>query len=180
MYIAILQNSVYCEYTKQKKEDLYTKLKQVSWKHSSPILLAIYHLSSRLIHVRKEKVDQTLGGLHAILDVPDDQATPLRLHHLSFRDFPLKDDRCSDTHFSVDEKHAQEHLAKTIVYGLCPKRSRNKSVECMLTVVYPRMLRAMSYSDAFRQSFSMHTCTGFSILPKAALRFLTMVRFTTC
>lgn len=44
---------------------------------------------NRLLHLPKEVVDQTLEDLYAILDIPEDQTSPLRLHHPSFRDFLL-------------------------------------------------------------------------------------------
>ena len=65
---------------------------------------------SRLLHVPREEVDQTLEDLHAILNVPDDQARPLRHHHPSFRDYLLNKDRCSDALFWVDENQAHRGL----------------------------------------------------------------------
>src|SRR5271154_3389760 len=67
---------------------------------------------SRLLHVLKEDVDQTLADLHAILDIPEDQTRPLRLHHPSFRDFLLNEKSCGDSDFWVDEKQAHRTLAK--------------------------------------------------------------------
>jgi hypothetical protein len=52
-----------------------------------------------------------LRDLHAILVVSSDSAQPLRLHHPSFRDFLLSEDRCSDANFLVKEKSAHEDLA---------------------------------------------------------------------
>ena len=51
---------------------------------------------SRLLHLPKEVVGQTLEDLYAILDIPEDQTRPLRLHHPSFRDFLLNKDRCGN------------------------------------------------------------------------------------
>jgi hypothetical protein len=50
--------------------------------------LSIYSLS-KLLPVTKEEIDQTLEDLHSILDVPEDQNRPLRLHHPSFVTFSL-------------------------------------------------------------------------------------------
>jgi hypothetical protein len=66
---------------------------------------------ANLLHLPKEDVDQTLEDLHSILDIPDDHARPIRLHHPSFRDFLLDKDRCVDPHFGVDEKQAHGDLA---------------------------------------------------------------------
>jgi hypothetical protein len=70
---------------------------------------------SRLLHIRKEDIDETLEDLHAILDIPKDQVCPLRLHHPSFRDFLLNEDRCGDPSFWVDEKQAHQRLAESCI-----------------------------------------------------------------
>jgi hypothetical protein len=72
--------------------------------------LSVFSLST-LLHLPKENIDQTLDDLHAILDIPEDQIRPLRLHHPSFRDFLLNKSRCGDTEFWVDEKHAHRTMA---------------------------------------------------------------------
>jgi len=66
---------------------------------------------TNLLHLSKEDIDQTLEDLHSILDIPDNQVRPIRLHHPSFRDFLLDQDRCSDPHFLVNEKQAHRGLA---------------------------------------------------------------------
>jgi hypothetical protein len=66
---------------------------------------------SALLRVPKYKVDQMLRDLHAILDIPDDQNRPIRLHHPSFRDFLLDRKRCGDDRFYVYEKSTHEKLA---------------------------------------------------------------------
>ncbi|KAF2032676.1 hypothetical protein EK21DRAFT_60470 [Setomelanomma holmii] len=58
-----------------------------------------------------EDVSQTLEDLHAILNIPEDSAEPLRLHHPLFRDFLLNKDRCRDASFWVEEKSTHEKLA---------------------------------------------------------------------
>jgi hypothetical protein len=68
---------------------------------SSPLLVKSL---SNLLHATKQQVNQTLKSLHAILDIPEDEDRPLRLHHPSFRDFLLNEDRCKDPNFWVDEK----------------------------------------------------------------------------
>jgi hypothetical protein len=65
----------------------------------------------RLLHITKQDVDQTLEDLHAILDIPKNQTNPVRLHHPSFRDFLLDNNRCKDMNFQVDEKQAHKTLA---------------------------------------------------------------------
>jgi hypothetical protein len=61
--------------------------------------------------VSEDDVEDVLQGLHAILDVPESPAEPLRMHHPSFRDFLLSKDRCRDADFRVEETSAHERLA---------------------------------------------------------------------
>jgi hypothetical protein len=51
---------------------------------------------SELFHTTKQQIDRTLKSLHAIIDIPNDQTRSFRLHHPSFRDFLLNNDRCKD------------------------------------------------------------------------------------
>ena len=69
----------------------------------------------RLLHLPKEDIDQALEDLHAILDIPEDQTRPLRLHHPSFRDFLLNKDRCDDPNFQVDEKEVHRKLTQECI-----------------------------------------------------------------
>jgi len=54
-------------------------------------------------------VDEILKHMQAVLDVLSIPDLPVRLLHLSFGDFLLDKNRCSDLHFEVDERQA--HLA---------------------------------------------------------------------
>lgn len=66
---------------------------------------------SRLLCIAEQQVDRTLKSLHAILDIPSNSAHPLRLHHPSFRDFLLNNNRCNNLNFWVDEEQAHRMLA---------------------------------------------------------------------
>jgi hypothetical protein len=70
---------------------------------------------SRLLYITTQQVVQTLNDLHAILDIPEDQTCPLRLHHPSFRDFLLNKQRCYDQSFWVDERQAHRTLADNCI-----------------------------------------------------------------
>ncbi|OCK72991.1 HET-domain-containing protein, partial [Lepidopterella palustris CBS 459.81] len=111
IYITVLQHSVSPEYTDEEQRELYSMLRDVVG--SIVILLSPLsaHSLSRLLKIPKEDIDQTLEDLHSVLDVPKDQTLPLRLHHPSFRDFLLNNDRCKDPNLWVDEKQAHQKLA---------------------------------------------------------------------
>ena len=113
IYVTVLKHSIYTDYTNEEREDQYRTLR-----HTLGSVVVLFspisaHSLSRLLHVVKEDVDQTLEDLHAILDIPADQNRPLRLHHPSFRDFLLDKDRCGNPNFWVDEKQAHQRLAES-------------------------------------------------------------------
>jgi hypothetical protein len=115
VYITVLKNSISPDYTNEEKEESCRILR-----HSLGSIVVLLsplssHSLSRLLHVRENDVDQTLEDLHAILDIPNDQTRPLRLHHPSFRDFLLDKERCGDLNFWVDEKQAHRTLAESCV-----------------------------------------------------------------
>jgi hypothetical protein len=77
-------------------------------------LLSINSLN-RLLNITKRDVDETLEELHAILDIPEDQSRALHLHHPSFCDFLLDEDRCCDSNLQVDETQAHRTLAASCI-----------------------------------------------------------------
>jgi len=115
IYTTVLKHFISSDYTDEEKEESYSMLRQILG--SIAILfspLSAYSLS-RLLCVTKEDIDQTLEDLHSILDVPKDQTRPLRLHHPSFRDFLLDENRCKDSNFWVDEKQTHRMLADSCI-----------------------------------------------------------------
>ncbi|CAI7586026.1 unnamed protein product [Penicillium glandicola] len=70
---------------------------------SVTVLGRLLNLSEATIHVR-------LKSLHSILHIPDDQDRPVRLLHLSLRDFLLAPEIRKRTPFWVDEKDLQKKL----------------------------------------------------------------------
>jgi hypothetical protein len=115
IYITVLKHSISSEYTDEEKGELFAMLRHIL----GSIVVLISPLSayslSRLLHLRNGEVDQILGDLHAILDIPEDQTHPLRLHHPSFRDFLLNKDRCRDLDFKADEEEAHQALATSCI-----------------------------------------------------------------
>ncbi len=115
IYNTVLKNSIALEYTDEEKEELYYMQRQILG--SAAVLfspLSVYSLS-RVLGITKEDIDQTLEDLHSVLDIPKDQKRPFRLHHPSFRDFILNNDRCKNPNFWVDEKQAHQELADSCI-----------------------------------------------------------------
>jgi hypothetical protein len=69
IYTTVLKQSVAPEYSNEEKEELYCMLRQILG--SIVILLSPLSISSlsRLLHIVKEDINQTLDGLYFILDV---------------------------------------------------------------------------------------------------------------
>lgn len=73
-------------------------------------------LSERLIHVR-------LNSLHSVLNVPKDETRPVKLFHLSFRDFLLdQETREKNPDFWVDEGEMNQKLATRCILLCCSLR----------------------------------------------------------
>jgi hypothetical protein len=64
-----------------------------------------------LLAIPALKVSQTVAKLHSILDIPDDQDQPIRLHHDSFRNFLVDEKRCEDKRLLVTVREAHARLA---------------------------------------------------------------------
>jgi len=65
---------------------------------------------AQLLQIPFKMVSSTLDSLRSILNVPVDESQPVRLFHLSFRDFLLDFQRCSDSRFQIDEKERHTSL----------------------------------------------------------------------
>jgi hypothetical protein len=65
---------------------------------------------AHLLHISQEDVSCRLDSLHSVLSIPDSDTTPVRLLHLSFREF-LVDPSKKDSPFWVDERARHEKLA---------------------------------------------------------------------
>lgn len=65
---------------------------------------------SKLLGFSKEKIDRRLSSLHSVLSIPPDHDEPVRLFHLSFRDFLLDAEIQDKTPFWVDEARVHQRL----------------------------------------------------------------------
>jgi hypothetical protein len=110
-YTTVLRTSVQSGYSAHEITMYYSMLRSIL----GSIVVLASPLSTvslgALLWIPRQKINQILKDLHAILSIPEDSAKPLRLHHPSFRDFFLNKDRCRDANFRVDEINAREKLA---------------------------------------------------------------------
>ncbi|KAH7200625.1 hypothetical protein BKA60DRAFT_469988 [Fusarium oxysporum] len=69
--------------------------------------LSVWALS-QLLEVDPDVVDNRLDTLHSVLSIPLTRKAPVRLLHLSFRDYLI----AKESEFQVDERHTHQTLAK--------------------------------------------------------------------
>jgi hypothetical protein len=72
--------------------------------------LSITSLAS-LLRVPQEDIKDQLSFLHSVLSIPKSKDTPVRLLHLSFREFLVNPQEQEKTRFWVDEKSTHKKLA---------------------------------------------------------------------
>jgi hypothetical protein len=79
-----------------------------------PIIVLANPLSSgslsRLLGIAKQDIDSELDLLHSVLDIPPNADTPIKLFHLSFRDFLIDPEKRDSNLFWVDEVKTHEKL----------------------------------------------------------------------
>ncbi|KAL6406364.1 vegetative incompatibility protein HET-E-1 [Ilyonectria robusta] len=64
----------------------------------------------RLLNIQKEMIDDQLDLLHSVLSIPLSEQSPVRMLHLSFRDFLVDPKKCGEHLFWVDEKQVHDQL----------------------------------------------------------------------
>lgn len=79
---------------------------------------------SKLLGLLKRLIRLRLDPLHSVLRVPDDETIPVRLFHLSFRDFLLDPKTRQKTPFGVDQKEIHHFLTRKCIL-LCHGLRRN-------------------------------------------------------
>ena len=65
---------------------------------------------THLLNIPKEDISCRLDLLHSVLNIPTDEDMPVRLLHLSFRDFLVDDQKRGKSPFWVDEKETHKKL----------------------------------------------------------------------
>ncbi|KAJ5947417.1 hypothetical protein N7466_000432 [Penicillium verhagenii] len=80
---------------------------------------------SRLIEVPERTIYLRLNSLHSVLSIPDDKDSPVRLFHLSFRNFMLDPKTCSKTPFWVDKSQAHHTMTIQCLRVLCQILRKN-------------------------------------------------------
>ncbi|KAH7490457.1 hypothetical protein FOMA001_g2259 [Fusarium oxysporum f. sp. matthiolae] len=90
-----------------------------------------------LLDVDVNKVTTRLRVLHSVLEVPESLDSPVRLLHLSFRDYLIDSENKETVEFWVDEKLAHRNLAKQ-----CLRLMRGALRENICSLSFPGMRRS--------------------------------------
>ena len=125
IYTTVLQSSVSDDYDTQKKEKHYEDLRYFL----GAIILLFSPLSTialaKLLNNSHDELADALDDMQSILLVPENRDDPLRLHHPSFRDFLLDQNRCCDQQFRVDKKISHTILARSCLRIMTNALKRN-------------------------------------------------------
>jgi NACHT domain len=79
---------------------------------------------SHLLGIPKQDIDCELDLLHSVLDIPYNAETPIKLFHLSFRDFLVDPEKRDTNPFWVDEMKTHETITSKCL-GLLSKYLKN-------------------------------------------------------
>ncbi|KAK4246670.1 hypothetical protein C7999DRAFT_41908 [Corynascus novoguineensis] len=101
--------------TDQDKAEVLAEFQNVV----GPIVLLAQPLSvrsiARLLDVEPEDVRALLNSLHSVLDIPSVDDAPVRLFHLSFRDFLVDPAKRTKNEFWIDEAKYHKMLAERCI-----------------------------------------------------------------
>jgi hypothetical protein len=133
--------------TDQDKAEVLAEFRNVV----GPVVLLAQPLSARslaqLLAVEPEDVHALLNSLHSVLDIPSVDDAPVRLFHLSFRDYLVDPAKRTKNEFWIDEAKYHKTLAERCIrlMGQCLKQDI-----CRLKV--PGKLR----SEVSQQTINTH------------------------
>ncbi|KAL7803874.1 putative wd40 protein [Trichoderma afarasin] len=126
IYLPIL-NRICAKYsdTDSRKEKFIKDVREVL----SAIILLENPLSiidlSVLIGIPTRAISSRLNSLHSVLNVPNDESQPIRLFHLSFRDFLLHHKTPEKTAIWIDKEATNQKLAMQCLDIMCTSLKRN-------------------------------------------------------
>jgi hypothetical protein len=75
---------------------------------------------ARFLDISERTVRRRLDSLHSVLSVPTDQHSPVRLLHLSFREFLIDPQKQGKSPFWVDEKKTHANIDRNPINSNLP------------------------------------------------------------
>lgn len=134
VYSTVLASSMTGDFSAEEEDKFTIRLRQVV----GSVVLLFDNLSAEelarllfpAVSTGRNIVQQTLNSLHAVLDVPEGPSQPLRMLHLSFRDFLVDSTRCRDIRFQINQQQVHHNLFDCCLDLM--KRSLRKNI-CQLS-----------------------------------------------
>ncbi|KAM0169115.1 hypothetical protein ACHAPF_010301 [Botrytis cinerea] len=130
-YRPILEKHFTTQTTKKQRQTLIQQFKEIV---GAIVILAdplsIVSLAG-LLDVKKDYIERRLQFLHSVLDIPSSEDAPVRLFHLSFRDFLLGDSENDDIPFKMNERELHGRITSKCL-GLMSKPGCLKVDVCNL------------------------------------------------
>lgn len=124
--------------TTSEKRDILGEFQQVV----GSIILLAQPLSATsldlLLRNPKGTVDSRTDLLHSVLSIPSDPNLPIRLLHLSFRDFLVNPEKRETNPFRVDEKEVHKKLAMKCLQHLSAGKHLKKDICDLQALEMPR------------------------------------------
>ncbi|KAF2127315.1 vegetative incompatibility protein HET-E-1 [Dothidotthia symphoricarpi CBS 119687] len=93
---------------------------------------------SCLLQISQKQIRCRLDSMHSVLNIPNDENIPIRILHLSFREFLVNPQKRAKNPFWVDEKRIHMDLARRCLELMCSSNGLRRDI-CHL--VKPGVLR---------------------------------------
>ena len=132
---------------------------------------------ANLLDLSVSDVKFRLDPLHSVLSVPTSQSAPVRLLHLSFRDFLVDAKKRDKSPFWIDEKKTHAELASKCIQLMSKPGCLKKDI-CNLQK--PGRLRATiddQTTDVLSNSYAFGI--GSTIWRRAPIEFMMVDKFTS-
>ncbi|KAH6712100.1 hypothetical protein BKA61DRAFT_633557 [Leptodontidium sp. MPI-SDFR-AT-0119] len=148
MYLSVL-NPLLVGVTESEKRGIVEEFQQVV----GPIIILASPLSATsldlLLGVPEGTVDSRTDLLHSVLSIPSRAGHPIRLFHLSFRDFLVDTEKRETNPFWINEKDVHGKLATRCLQRLSTNKYLKKDICDLQTPERPR-------ADVDRQTIDLH------------------------
>jgi hypothetical protein len=83
---------------------------------------------AKLLEVSPREVDYILEFMHSVLRIPADRKSPIRLLHLSFRDFLLDKEKRRINPFWIDEKETHKTIAANCIQLMSKRNGLRENI----------------------------------------------------
>jgi hypothetical protein len=80
---------------------------------------------STLLGISRKIIDRRLDGLHSVLSIPSDPSSPVRLFHLSFREFLVDPEKQEENELWINQGERHGVLANRCLERMCERLHEN-------------------------------------------------------